>query len=239
MPRLSNSAAALGVAALVVAGGGAYAFASSSGSSISVCVKHNGGVLYKAKKCVRHDMSLTWNQHGPRGAAGPQGIAGQPGATGAQGVSGPPGATGQGPALAVWNDDGAHLTAVDDTSFHSLATARIPAAGLYTAVAKVDSYVQSGSGIATSICQLTARADAETGSGEYDQSEAGLQNTAGVNASSQTQAMEVTHSFSGPGTINLACQQNGLTNGGAYLYWSNAKIIATRVSSLANTQVSR
>jgi hypothetical protein len=238
MRRLSNSAAALGVASLVIAGCGAYALASSSGGHIAVCVKHRDGALYEAKKCAKHDTKLTWNQQGPRGATGPEGIRGKPGPTGPQGRQGKPGATGQGPALAVWNDDGTHLTAVDDTTFHSLATLRIPAAGLYTAVAKVDSYVQSGSGIATSICQLTARADAEAGSGDYDQSTAGLQNTAGVNASSQTQTMEVTHSFSGPGTMILDCEQNGLENGGAYLYWSNAKIIATRVSSLANTEVS-
>jgi hypothetical protein len=226
MGRLSNPTVALGVASLVIAGTVAYAPASSSGGNIAVCVKHQGGELYKATKCAKHDMKLMWNQQGPRGATGPRGIQGKPGATG------------EGPALAVWNDDGTHLTAADDTSSHPLATLKIPAAGLYTAVAKVDSYVQSGSGIANSICQLTARAHADAGSGDYDQSTAGLQNTAGVNASSQTQTMEVTHSFVGPGTIILECEQNGLENGGAYLYWSNAKIIATRVSSLVNMKVS-
>jgi hypothetical protein len=226
MGRVSKSAVALGVASLLIVAGGAYAFASSGGGKITVCVKHADGVLYKAKRCAAHDKKLRWNQQGRPGAAGPQGIQGEPGATGV------------GPALAVWNDDGTHLTAIDDTSWHSLATLRIPAAGMYTAVAKVESYVQSGSGIATSMCQLTARADAETGSGDYDDSSASLQNTVGVSASSQTQAMEVTHSFGGPGTISLQCQQNGLGSGGAYLYWSDAKVIATRVSSLTNTKVS-
>jgi hypothetical protein len=238
MGRVSKSAVVVGVASVLLVAGGAYAFASSGGGKITVCVKHADGVLYKAKRCAAHDTKLRWSQRGRRGATGPQGVQGQPGATGPQGIQGEPGATGVGPAVAVWNDDGTHLTAIDDTSWHSLATLRIPAAGMYTAVAKVESYVQSGSGTATSMCQLTARADAETGSGDYDNSSAGLQNTAGVSASSQTQAMEVTHSFSGPGTITLQCQQNGLESGGAYLYWSDAKVIATRVSSLTNTKVS-
>jgi hypothetical protein len=170
-------------------------------------------------------------QRGPRGREGPPGQDGKPGA---------PGATGQGPAFAVWNDAGTHTDLMNpaDNDFHSVATLRIPAAGMYVAVAKVESYVQSGSGVANSLCRLTALADGEGGSGEYDDSFASLQSTVGVNDATQTQAMEVTHSFTGPGTVALKCQQNGVNGGGAYVYWSKAKIIATRVSALTNTVVS-
>jgi hypothetical protein len=81
-----TSAAAVGVCALVAAGGG-YALASgSSGGKITVCVSHHGGALYKAKKCAKHDKKLTWNKQGIQGI---QGIQGPRGNTGPQG----PGAT--------------------------------------------------------------------------------------------------------------------------------------------------
>lgn len=84
-----TSLAAVGVCALLAAGGG-YALASGSGgNTITVCVSHHGGALYKAKKCAKHDKKLTWNKLGPRGPQGIQGIQGQTGNTGPQG----PGAT--------------------------------------------------------------------------------------------------------------------------------------------------
>jgi hypothetical protein len=79
MGRISTSAAAIGVAALLLAGGGGYALASSSGGTIKVCVSHQGGTLYKAKKCVKGDKKLSWNKvgsRGARGARGPRGVAG-------------------------------------------------------------------------------------------------------------------------------------------------------------------
>jgi hypothetical protein len=74
------------VCALLAVGGG-YALASGgSGGTITVCVSHHGGALYKAKKCAKHDKKLSWNKVGPQGI---QGIQGQTGQTGPQG----PGAT--------------------------------------------------------------------------------------------------------------------------------------------------
>jgi hypothetical protein len=70
------------VALICAAGGGAYA-ATSSGKKISVCIKHTGGDLYKAKKCAKHDKSLTWNQAGIQGPQGVQGVSG------VQGLPGP------------------------------------------------------------------------------------------------------------------------------------------------------
>lgn len=72
MGRLSRSAAAVGVAILLITGGSAYALAaSSSAGKIAVCVRHAGGALYKTKKCARHDKKLTWNvtATGPAGGA--------------------------------------------------------------------------------------------------------------------------------------------------------------------------
>jgi hypothetical protein len=77
----NTPALALGTVALVVgAAGGAYA--TSGSGSITVCIHHNGGGLYKAHKCAKHDRKLSWNVQGPtgpRGTQGPQGNAGPPG----------------------------------------------------------------------------------------------------------------------------------------------------------------
>ncbi len=90
MGRFSKSAAAFGIAALLIVGGGANALA-SGGSKISVCVKHKGGTLYKAKKCAKHDKKLNWNSQGPQGAQGQQGAQGPQGAQGQAGAKGAPG----------------------------------------------------------------------------------------------------------------------------------------------------
>jgi hypothetical protein len=85
MGRLSKPAIAALVTALLIAGGGAYALASSTGSTISVCVNHTNRTLYKAKKCAKHDRKLSWNKQGrtgPRGPQGTQGIQGVQGQTG-------------------------------------------------------------------------------------------------------------------------------------------------------------
>jgi hypothetical protein len=72
----ATMAALCGVAALalvVIAGGVTYAATSAPPATITVCVHHSGGGLYKAAKCAAHDSSLTWNVKGP---AGPQGAPG-------------------------------------------------------------------------------------------------------------------------------------------------------------------
>jgi hypothetical protein len=93
--RLSNSATAVAVAALVLVSGGAYALGSSSGGglTITVCVSHKGGALYQARKCASRDRKLSWNEQGPQGI---QGRPGQPGIQGSQGIQGLKGD--QGPA---------------------------------------------------------------------------------------------------------------------------------------------
>jgi hypothetical protein len=87
MGRFSKSGIAVGVAALAIAGGGAYALAASSGSTITVCVSHKGGMLYKAKGCAKGDKKLTWNRQGPKGSTGPRGMQGEPGNNGAPGTA--------------------------------------------------------------------------------------------------------------------------------------------------------
>ena len=79
-------AALVGVITLLIAGGG-YALA-SGGNSLTVCVKKNGGTVYKARKCNKHDAKLTLQNTGKTGPAGQRGPAGPAGQTGPAGPTG-------------------------------------------------------------------------------------------------------------------------------------------------------
>lgn len=94
MGRFSKAGAVVLAAAILSAGGGAYALASSWGGTITVCVSHENGTLYKAKKCRRHDRKLSWNRRGETGARGLTGARGPQGPPGVTGDSGPQGAQG-------------------------------------------------------------------------------------------------------------------------------------------------
>jgi hypothetical protein len=99
-----RAATALGVAVLVIVGGGAYALASPNGGTITVCINHKSGALYMARKCAKHDKKLSWNKQGltgATGASGRQGPQGPTGATGATGSTGPQGPQGPSGAPAV------------------------------------------------------------------------------------------------------------------------------------------
>ena len=69
--------------------GSAHAATTGGGSTITVCVQHKGGGLYRAKRCARRDSKLSWNARGPQGLAGAPGLQGGTGAVGAQGPVGP------------------------------------------------------------------------------------------------------------------------------------------------------
>ena len=76
MRHLSKSVAAVGVAALLITGGGAYALASAGGGTITVCVNHKNGTLYQARKCAKHDKKLRAGTAGPAGSPGAKGATG-------------------------------------------------------------------------------------------------------------------------------------------------------------------
>jgi len=83
MKRLLTSRAATAAISamltLLVVGGG-YAIA-SGGATITVCVSHTTGALYRAGRCRKHDRKLSWNQMGRR-------VCGARRASGAQGYRG-------------------------------------------------------------------------------------------------------------------------------------------------------
>jgi hypothetical protein len=70
MSRLSLPASTLAITLMLLAAGGAYALASSAGGTITVCVSHKDGTLYRAAKCAKHDTKLSWNKQGPPGKNG-------------------------------------------------------------------------------------------------------------------------------------------------------------------------
>lgn len=94
MGRLSRTWKLLGACGVLLLGSGAYALASPGSNTITVCVKQNGGTLYRATKCAKHDTKLRWNKQGPAGASGQQGAQGVQGIQGAQGIQGVQGVAG-------------------------------------------------------------------------------------------------------------------------------------------------
>jgi hypothetical protein len=85
---------AVGVAALLVGGGVAFATIPGSGGAISGCYAKKDGalrVIDSGAVCKLGENALTWNQTGPQGATGPAGPQGPKGDTGPQGPQGPPG----------------------------------------------------------------------------------------------------------------------------------------------------
>jgi len=84
----NTPALVLGTIALVIGAAGA-AYAAAAARTITVCIHHSGGGLYKAHKCSKHDKQLSWNKQGPagpRGSTGPQGIQGRQGIPGSAGA---------------------------------------------------------------------------------------------------------------------------------------------------------
>lgn len=193
--------------------------------------------IHQISPNVVHKLRGHRGPRGYRGYPGPTGRDGAPGPKGSRGRrgdEGPPGANGQGPAIAVHNETGTAASSATDPTSHTLATLLIPTAGKYIAVAKLVATIPTTGGAASS-CTLTARTGS-AGASDADTSQVDLSTSSGLTA--ETVPLEVTHDFSGPGTIQLACQQvNGVT-GGPITTWSNAKIIATQVSSLSNAAVS-
>jgi Collagen triple helix repeat (20 copies) len=94
-------AAFAATAALLVAGGVAYATIPDSNGVIHGCYAKSGGALRvidaSVTNCKSTETSLDWNvqgQQGPQGAQGPPGPQGDPGPQGVQGVAGPQGPQG-------------------------------------------------------------------------------------------------------------------------------------------------
>lgn len=174
-------------------------------------------------------------RRGFRGATGAAGKNGTNGTNGANGADGTNGTDGHGPALAVTNVAGVVTTSLTDTGEHSIATLAVASSGFYAVTAKLDAFAHGGNGTGISDCSLTALTTG--GAQDTDAALDSLENNASVGVSQTAVPPQLTHHFTGPGTVNLSCAQSGLTNGGTMFTWSDATIIATQVSSLTSTAV--
>jgi hypothetical protein len=101
----TTAAIAVGILALLIAGGG-YAIA-SDGRPINACVHKGNGTLYITNHCNNKDKKISWNKVGPQGPQGPQGPSGPQGPQGPQGLPGNQGVQGTpGPGATTLTFDG-------------------------------------------------------------------------------------------------------------------------------------
>jgi hypothetical protein len=137
-----------------------------------------------------------------------------------------------GPAFAANNYNGYLTTDPADAAPHSIVTLPIPQAGSYVVTGKVSATVlATGSGQARAECVLVAHTT--SGGADTDTGYSYL----GTYGDEQILTLALTHKFSGPGTVNLSCDQNGLFSGGSTMRFDRARIIATPVSTVTDTAV--
>ncbi|MGZ4304960.1 MAG: hypothetical protein ACXVSL_08825, partial [Solirubrobacteraceae bacterium] len=156
---------------------------------------------------------------GPAGAAGPAGPAGPQGPQGAQGPIGPSN------AYEVYRDSGpANIPSTPTT----VATLSNLPAGAYAITAKAELDIAATDGLPAPriLCQVNA-------AGDFDDAVAQGEEAGGL-AMSATLPVEVTHTFSGTGTVTLSCNKNGSPHQ-VDVNW--AKIIAIRLGSEQHTAV--
>ena len=145
--RFSRRFVVIGVGALALAGGLAYAAIPDGNGTIHACVSGGQGqvrIIDPAHEaCRANETAISWSQTGPQGlqgATGPQGQKGDTGSTGPTGPTGPQGlqgATGpqgpkgdtgsQGPAGGLDHVQVVHVTATASSSGFATALINCPA----------------------------------------------------------------------------------------------------------------
>jgi hypothetical protein len=229
MGSVSKAAAALAAAALLIAGGSAYALATSSGGTITVCVKHKGGTLYKAKRCAKADKQLSWNNQGPpglRGATGAGGMQGPGGDRGPSGGRGPSGDSGQPGARGP--SDAYYATGTGGTGTGAQTVALSVPAGDYAASAIAMASTPSAYSVPSlGSCTLSASGDGV----HFYESKGYIPAQFGTEPGEvMLPAQSVFHLPEG-GTIGYYCQ--GTTTSYAFLpeTWSKMQITAIQVGT--------
>jgi hypothetical protein len=220
---MSKTAATLAAAALLIAGGGAYAIATSSVGTITVCVKHNGGTLYKAKRCAKRDKQLSWNNQGP---PGPSGATGARGTQGPKGDRGPKGDNGQPGARGA--SDAYYATGTGGTGTGAQTVALSVPAGDYAASAIAMASTPSAYSVPSlGSCTLSATGD----TAHFYESRGYIPAQFGTEPGEvMLPAQSVFHLPEG-GTIGYYCQ--GTTTSYAFLSetWSKMQITAIQVGT--------
>ena len=200
--RISYANVAATTALTIAVAGTAIASIPAPGGVIKGCYKKSNGtlrVIDSTKKCASSEKTLSWNNKGP---------AGQPGQPGRPGIS-EAFSRHQDAAVTVQNTvDVAHLI--------------IPSAGNYVAFAKA--WVENHNAMSAALIQCNLRAETD---GDYVRS--GLESAQPTNAAAQAIALNVVHTFTQPGEVDLSCTS------GAAVAISTVKITALRVDQLTNT----
>jgi Collagen triple helix repeat (20 copies) len=135
--RLSRRIVLVGVGALVLAGGLAYAAIPDGNGTIHACMLNSQGQLRiidpAHDACRTNETAIAWSQTGPHGATGPTGPtgpAGPAGPTGPQGVKGDTGAQGPtgpaGPSGGLDHVQVVHVTATPSSSGFATALVNCP-----------------------------------------------------------------------------------------------------------------
>jgi hypothetical protein len=136
--RFGRRVVLLGIGALALAGGIAYASIPDSNGTIHACLQQTQGQVRiidpAQQQCRSNEVAISWSQTGPQGPPGPQGPKGDTGPQGPQGATGPQGAKGdtgpqgpQGPAGGLSNVQVVHATATPDSGGFATATIDCPA----------------------------------------------------------------------------------------------------------------
>ena len=119
--RFSRRVVLLGVGALTLAGGLAYASIPDSDGTIHACLLTSLEQVRiidpSQQQCRSNETPISWNQKGPKGDTGPQGATGPQGPKGDTGAQGPKGDTGpQGPPGGLNNVQVVTATATPSSS---------------------------------------------------------------------------------------------------------------------------
>jgi hypothetical protein len=210
-----SAALAVSIGALVVASaGGAFAASGTTGARTST-----------ARATRVHHILVLRGPRGHRGPTGPTGPTGPAGPVGPQGAQGAQGPIGPSNAYEVYRDSGPSNIPSTPTTVATLAN--LPA-GAYAITAKAELDVAATDGLPAPriLCQVNA-------AGDFDDAVAQGEEVGGL-AMSVTLPVEVTHTFSGTGTVTLSCNKNGSPHQ-VDVNW--AKIIAIRLGSEVHTAV--
>jgi hypothetical protein len=246
--RRAGLVGAAAVVALAVAGGVAEA-SGSGGGTVTVCVKHDGGGLYKAKKCAAKDKKLSWAKQGPAGprgatgAAGPKGATGAKGAAGAKGVPGIQGVQGiqgiQGPPGTNGSVAGYHVaqstTPVSLTSSgsHTVKTLALPAGSfLVDAKSGVDAALVSAptNPFIDVSCTLTDGSAKDTSGAIVPTEQVGT-----IWEADTTLPLQIAVTSSSATTVTLACARLGGANQSPNPDAISGVINAVQVSSISGS----
>lgn len=218
---------ALGLVALVIAASGAAYAAAKGGGTITVCVHHQGGALYQAKRCAKHDKKLSWNKQGVQGAQGLQGPQGQAGKDGTNGTNGINGTNGTDGAVAGYSATQAGSVDFTGASAKTILTLSLPAGSYIVQAKTAPSAAATGAGYFNDSCTLSDGSATDT-----TQVSTALTLEALFYIADQAASMEIAVTSATASTVTLACTD--VAHSGTSFSTGAADSVITAVQTNAN-----